>query len=100
MKNNLIILALLVLIAGGQLYTEYSPTAQDLGSETQKMKEALEEHFDCEIYSYNYELIVWHQTLELELADNSKQTLTEKEASEYLATNFPNFQYIDKFTIN
>ena len=100
MKNNLIIFAVLALLAGVQLYTEYSPTAQDLGSETQEMKEALEEHFDCKIDKSHYQLIVWHQTLALDLAKDSNNQVTQEEASEYLAANFPSFEYIDEFVLN
>ena len=86
-------------MGGIQVYTDHSPTAQDYSLETTKMERALESHFNCDIDSSNYQLIVWYQKLSFKISKDSKFSVSEEEASNYLASNFPTFKYIDTFKL-
>lgn len=64
-----------------------------------EMEKALEHHFNCEIDSTTYSLIVWHQRLAFGLSKNSKTSISKEEAKEFSSLHFADFQYVDEFTI-
>lgn len=63
------------------------------------MGKALEQQFDCEIKSTNYEFKDWNHTLVFELEDHSKNRVTEEQAKEYLAATFSEFWFVNEFEV-
>ena len=99
MKNKILVLAVLALIISS-IYLQFTPTALSIGPQVSEMQLALEEHFDCRIKSSRYQLFGVHHRLHFELTDDCKSSLSQKEASEYLAAHFEEFKVVDDFILD
>jgi hypothetical protein len=91
------------IMAGIILFCGYYFTLRNhMVSDTGKMKEAIEEKFDCNLskrYESNITFTTWHQEIIFTVSEDSKNKPSDEEVSEFLAANFPEFQNVDEFVL-